>query len=216
MNTIDGEVRDALEVWRCTGLLDWDDVLARAGVAPPHTRRRPRLLRASLAFALLAVLATPALSISQRLQALVGLAPSTKPGLALTATLRSPSARGIARLDLRTSRLAIVALDGRSRVVPIVPVSPHHRAWRGGIRWRLTFTGLSGAAREARLVLVSAGSRRTVLTLCVPCVSGAAGSFRPTRAILIAMFSGSIRAELQTDAGATLSGLVKVGRPQHR
>jgi hypothetical protein len=166
--------------------------------------------------AALAALAVPtlALGISQRLQALVGLAQPAKPGLALTATLRSPSAPGIGRLELRTSRIAILANNRRRRVVPFLPVSAGRIAGRGFVRWRLTFTGVSGEVRNARLLLVSAGSRRTVLTLCAPCASGASGSFRPTRATIVAMFNGSIRAELQTDAGATLSGGVELTRPQ--
>ena len=128
MNGIDEEVRDALEVWRHDGQEpDWDDVLVRARAARPRPRREARRLRAALALVVLAglaVLATPALGISQRLGTFVGLRSAAKPGLVLTATLKSAAAQGTARLTLETSRVGIAARTGGRNAVPFVPVSP--------------------------------------------------------------------------------------------
>jgi hypothetical protein len=197
-------------------MLDWDDVLRRAGALRSQPRRRPRRARASLVLAVIAavaVMAAPALGIGQRLRMLIGLAPSTDSGLALTATLRSPSDSGSARLELRTSGIAILAQSQGRPVRPLMPVS----AGQGGsgvVRWRLTLVGVSDQVRSLRLVSIKPGSPIAEATLCAPCASGVAGSFRPTRAMLAAMFNGSIRAQLDTEAGSRLSGRVALARPQ--
>jgi hypothetical protein len=163
---------------------DWADVLRRAE-ARRLGRASPRVGVAVAALVgAVALLATPALGLGDRLRALVG-ADAADAVEIFRAHLTSPD-----RARTGTFAVRVHSLDARR------PGSGRLRLFKGPLRWTLMYSGFGDAPRAAHVHL---GDRR--YTLCAPC-SRARASGTLTRSAVRLLQSDRAIVDVHTERGA--------------
>jgi hypothetical protein len=145
---------------------DWADVLHRAAAGrgrPALGSHSPRIVALAALVGLIAILATPALGLGDRLRELIRPQPTGDVAL-FAARLSSDVGEGTGSFQA-TIRGIGFRPPGKRRL----------RLFRPPFRWKLTYQGLSSPVRSAHLHV---GGRRH--TLCAPCpTSPATGRLGP-------------------------------------
>jgi len=166
-------------------LLDWSDVLARAG---HRSHRRGGVAVSVVVLAAVALLATPALGIRGKVDALLGVDGRSR--LHFIAILKPVAGYGTGTVDATPVRAFTHV--GSDRTI----------GFAQAISVKVDFGGLSGPATVAR-VRVTAPRRPSgkgfVVRLCGPCRTGTTVVIR-RRGLILALFDGRATAEIATAA----------------